>query len=178
MHAVRACWPSVPMSQRPVCSSKPNATRLMFNRFLAQCRPLGRVMRDACAARRLWRAGLVLDLLTRACSVLYGESSKRLAPPRNTKDRKHLQSTQTTVDRHNSQTKHLVLSKGQLGSQDTQHQSAQQPCTPSAQQPCTLSAQQPCTPSAQQPPAINTHTQLGHHQILSANAACCEAQAS
>ena len=44
--------------------------------------------------------------------VLHGESSKRLAPPRNTKHRKHLQSTQTTVNRHNSQTKHQALSKG------------------------------------------------------------------
>ena len=52
-------------------------------------------------------------------SVLHGESSKRLAPPRKTKDRKHLQSIQTTVNRHNSQTKHLELSKGQPGSQET-----------------------------------------------------------
>ena len=85
--------------------------------------------------------------------VLHGESSKRLASPRNTTDRKHIQSTQTTVNRHNSQTMHLAVSKGQPGSQGTQHQSAQQPCTPSAQQPCT--------PSAQQPPAIITHTKLG-----------------
>ena len=39
------------------------------------------------------------------CShVLHGESSKRPAPPRNTKDMKYLQSTQTTVNRHTSQT--------------------------------------------------------------------------
>ena len=38
-----------------------------------------------------------------ASVALHGQSSKRLAPPRNTKDRKHLQSTQTTVNRHNSQ---------------------------------------------------------------------------
>ena len=50
--------------------------------------------------------------------VSHGESSKLLAPPRNTKDRKHLQSIQTTVNRHNSQTKHQALSKGQPRSQD------------------------------------------------------------
>ena len=33
-------------------------------------------------------------------AVLHRESSKRLASPRNTKDRKRLQSTQSTVDRH------------------------------------------------------------------------------
>ena len=39
--------------------------------------------------------------------VLHGESSKRLAPPRNTKDKKRLQSTQTTVNRRNRpSTKH------------------------------------------------------------------------
>ena len=47
--------------------------------------------------------------------VLHGGSSKRLAPPRNTKDRKHLQSTQSTVNRHTSQTTHQALSKGQPG---------------------------------------------------------------
>ena len=41
--------------------------------------------------------------------MLHGESSKRLAPPTN-KVRKHLQSTQTSVNRHNSQTKHRALS--------------------------------------------------------------------
>ena len=40
------------------------------------------------------------------------------------------------------------------------------------------SAELPCTPAAQPPPAISTHTQLGYHQILSANAARCEAQAA
>ena len=33
-------------------------------------------------------------------NVLHGDSSKRLAPPRNTKDRKHLQSTQSTRPTH------------------------------------------------------------------------------
>ena len=32
--------------------------------------------------------------------ALHGESFKRLAPPRNTKDRKHLQSTQPTRPTH------------------------------------------------------------------------------
>ena len=64
--------------------------------------------------------------------VLHGESSKRLAPPRNTEDRKHLSSTQSTVNRHNSQTKHQALSKGQPGRRKTPittaavHASAQQ----------------------------------------------------
>ena len=112
-----------------------------------------------------WKLTYMANQCKNTCSlsvgVLQGESSKRLVPPRNTKDMKDLQSTQTTVYRHNSQTKHLALSKGQPGSQDTQHQSAQLLCTP----------------SAQQPPAMSTHTQLGHHQILSPNAARCEAQA-
>ena len=43
-------------------------------------------------------------------SVLHGEISKRLATPRNTKDKKHLQSTQSA-----SQTKHQALPKGQPG---------------------------------------------------------------
>ena len=33
--------------------------------------------------------------------------------------KRHLQSTQTTVNRHNAQTKHLAISKGQSGGQDT-----------------------------------------------------------
>ena len=36
--------------------------------------------------------------------VLHGESSKRLATPRNTKDKKHLQSCHTVVSRHNAMT--------------------------------------------------------------------------
>ena len=38
-----------------------------------------------------WRA----DPTYAPCNVLHGESSKRLATPRNTKDKKHLQSTQS-----------------------------------------------------------------------------------
>ena len=34
--------------------------------------------------------------------VLHGERSQSLAPPRNTKDKKNLQSTQSTVNRHTS----------------------------------------------------------------------------
>ena len=51
--------------------------------------------------------------------VLHGGSPKRPAPPRNIKDRKHPQSTRSTVNRHNTQTKHQALSKGQPGRQDT-----------------------------------------------------------
>ena len=90
--------------------------------------------------------------------VLHGESSKRLAPPRNTKAWKRLPSAQTNGNRHDSQKKHQALSKGQPGSQDAQHQLAQQPCTP----------------PAQQPPAIITHTQQCHHQIFPANAAAAK----
>ena len=72
-----------------------------------------------------------------------------------------LQSTQTTVNCHTSQTKHQALSKEQPRYQDAYHHPAQQSCTS----------------LAQQPPDIITYTQQGHHQILSANAACCETQA-
>ena len=58
--------------------------------------------------------------------VLHGESPKRSAPPRNTKDRKHPQSTQTIFNRHNSQTKHQAPSKEQPKCQNAQHQPAQQ----------------------------------------------------
>ena len=61
------------------------------------------------------KEGVPVDMLFVGWQVLHGESSKRLAPPRNTKDRKHLQSTQSTVNRHTSQTKHQALSKGQPG---------------------------------------------------------------
>ena len=55
--------------------------------------------------------GLCGCMLIRFSSELHGESCKRLAPPRNTKYRIHLQSTQSTVNRHNSQTKHQALRK-------------------------------------------------------------------
>ena len=86
-----------------------------------------------------------------AFSVLHGESSKCLAPPRNTKDRKHLQSTQSTGNRHTSQTKHQTLLKGQPRIRITTVNTAA----------LHTSAQ----------PAIITRTQQDHHQILSANAA-------
>ena len=57
-----------------------------------------------------WRSFVLIVGVPRL--LLHGKSSKRLAPPRNIKDRKHLQSTQSTV---NSQTKHQALSKGQPG---------------------------------------------------------------
>ena len=42
--------------------------------------------------------------------VLHGESSQRQA--QTTQDRDHLESAQTTANRHNSQTKHQASSKG------------------------------------------------------------------
>ena len=46
--------------------------------------------------------------------VLHVESSNAWhTPPRNTEDRSHLQLTQATLNRHNAQTKHQELSKGQ-----------------------------------------------------------------
>ena len=98
-------------------------------------------------------------------SVLHRESSTRLAPPRNTKDRKHLQSTQTTVNRHNSQTKHLELlvSKGQPGSRDTQHQPAQLPCTPSAQQPPAITRNWVITRSSQPTQPAAKHRRAEPH---------------
>ena len=69
---------------------------------------------------------------------------------KNTKDRKHLQSTQSTVNRHTSQTKHQAPSKRQPGRLTT---------------PINTAA---VHSSAQQQPAIITLTQQGHQQILSA----------
>ena len=89
--------------------------------------------------------------------VLHGESSKRLAPPRNTEDRKHLQSTQPSVTRHTAQTKHQALSKGQPGRRITPKNTA-------------------AVHALAQEPAIITRTQQGHHQILSATAVSCEAK--
>ena len=92
-----------------------------------------------CASGRFGRcpsgSGVMCDLLF---MLLHGESSKRLAPPRNTENRKHLQSTQSTVNRHTSQTKHQALSKGQPGRRITP-----------TQQPCTLqhSNNQPSSPA-------------------------------
>ena len=60
--------------------------------------------------------------------LCYTEKAPQLlAPPRKTKDWKHLQSTQTTVNRHNSQSKHQALLKRQRRSQDALNQPAQQP---------------------------------------------------
>ena len=96
-----------------------------------------------------------------SCFTEYCVTWRTLQTPGTAEENKR-QETPTTNpnDRQPAQghTKHQALSKGQ---QDAQHQPAQQPCTP----------------PAQQPPAIIAHTQQGHHQILSANAARCEAQA-
>ena len=72
-------------------------------------------------------------------SVLHGESSKRLATPRNTKDKKHLQSTQSA-----------------------------QPTNLTDQAPSTTERIAPINTaavhtSAQQQPTISTHTRQGHH---------------
>ena len=75
-----------------------------------------------------------------------------MAPPWDPKDRKHLQSTQSTVNRHTSQTKHQALPKGPPERRIT---------------PINTAA---VHASAQQQPANITLTQQGHHQILSANA--------
>ena len=114
---------------------------------------------------RTWDAdGAIVNMLFYpACAtvweqcVLHGGSSKRLAPPRNTRDRKHLQSTQSTVNRQTSQTKHQSHWKGRPRIRLT---------------PINTAA---VHTSAQQQPAIITRTQQGHHQFLSANAARCEA---
>ena len=79
-----------------------------------------------------------------------------LAPPRKGKDRETLQSTQSTVNRHTSQTKHQSLSKGQPERRIT---------------PINTAA---VHASAQQQPAIITRTQQGHHQILAANASAAK----
>ena len=73
------------------------------------------------------------------------------------KERKHPQSTQSTVSRHTSQTKHQAQSKGKPGRR----------ITPILISTAAVHA------SAQQRPAIITLTQQGHHTILSANAARC-----
>ena len=73
-----------------------------------------------------WLFGSSMVGLMVSC-VLHGECSKRLALPRNTRDWKHLQSAQTTVNLHKSQTKHQALSKGQprrqLAHNNNQHSS-------------------------------------------------------
>ena len=53
------------------------------------------------------------EWLARNEQVLHGESTKRLAQPRDTKVRKLPKSAQTIVNRHTSQTNHQALSKGQ-----------------------------------------------------------------
>ena len=67
----------------------------------------------ACRHLFCWVGGT--DILHACAYMLYSvryymeKSSKRLAPPRNPKDRTHQQSTQMSVNRYNSQTKHLAL---------------------------------------------------------------------
>ena len=87
-------------------------------------------------------------------SVLHGESSKRLASPRNTKTG-NTYNQPSRPNRHTTQTKHQALPKGQPGRRIT---------------PLNTAA---VHTSAQ--PTIITHTRQAHHQILSANAARCEA---
>ena len=82
--------------------------------------------------------------------VLHRKCHKRLAPPRNTQNKAHLKSAQTTVNRHSSHTKNRAPANEQPKIQVSQHQQAQQPCTP----------------SAYLPPAIITQTRLGHCRVL------------
>ena len=80
--------------------------------------------------------------------MLHGESSKRLATPRNTKD-KITYNQPNRPNRQTPQTKHKALPKGQPGRR-----------TP----PINTAA---VHASAQQQPTISTHTRQGHHQIFS-----------
>ena len=53
-------------------------------------------------------------------------------------DKEHLQSTQTTVNRHSSQNKNRPPSNEEPPSQGAQHPPAQKPCTPPSQQPLAI----------------------------------------
>ena len=82
--------------------------------------------------------------------MLHGESSKRLATPRNDRITYH---QPNRPSRHTSQTKHKALPEGKPGRRIT---------------PINTAA---VRASAQQQPTISTHTRQGHHQIFSANTA-------
>ena len=89
-------------------------------------------------AGRCWLGGQLRRVAAEA--VLRAESYKHLAPPRNTNNKQYLQSTQTTINRHNSQTKQPAPSKDQPKIRVAKHY------------------------PAQQPPSIDTQTQQGHRQ--------------
>ena len=97
---------------------------------------------------------------THAFSVLHvrvhGKSSKRLHR-RGTQKTGNSYNQPNRTNRHTSQTKHQSLPKRQPGRR----------ITPINTAVVHASAQQP---------TIITHTRQGHHQILTANAARCEAQ--
>ena len=95
--------------------------------------PLGSVGRadtnddPARCAGSVWCRPGALDV----CAVLHGESSKRLALPRNTKDGKHLQSTQSAQSTHLTD---QAPSTTERTARETHmhipsHQLTQQPCT-------------------------------------------------
>ena len=104
--------------------------------------------------------------VTADCAVLHRESSKRPAPPRNTKDREHLQPT--TANRHNSQTTHQAPSKGQ--SHNTNQHSSRAGLQhsnplPSLHKPIRVivRSSQPTQPNAKQRGAEpNYHTDTTH----------------
>ena len=87
-------------------------------------------------------------MLIRFSTVLHGESSKRLATPRNTKD-KITYNQPHRPNRQTPQTKHKTLPKGQPGRRIAPIN------TPAVHA------------SAQQQPTISTHTRQGHHEIFS-----------
>ena len=93
--------------------------------------------------------------MMRAC---YKEKAPNAWHRRGTQKTGNTYSQPNRPNRHTSQTKHQALPKGQPGRRI---------------RPINTAA---VHASAQQQPTIITHTRQGHHQILSANAARCEAQ--
>ena len=83
----------------------------------------------------------------RASCVLHGESSKRLATPRNTKDKKHLQSTQSVQPTNLTDQAPSTTERTARETHNTNNTAA-------------------VHASAQQQPTISTNTRQGHHQIL------------
>ena len=57
-------------------------------------------IQDGARGVRIMQQAATAPLCHREHSVLHGENSKRLASPRNTEDRKHLQSTQSAQPTH------------------------------------------------------------------------------
>ena len=96
-----------------------------------------------------------------AAATPAGVTRRKLQTPGNAEEHKRQETPYNQPNRPNrqtSQTKHQALPKGQPGRRIT---------------PINTAA---VRASAQQQPTISTHTRQGHHQIVSANAARCEAQ--